>query len=556
MSIPKEPRQLMINLMYLVLTALLALNVSSEILNAFRIIRESIVKSNDNINTRNGGMLQKFADAAVDKEIDDPKKRARFAAAQVIAQGLASYSDSVTKVITQYKDDIIKGSDGYKKGTTELKAPENLDAATRLMIEQKQPKGKEFFDMLQKYKRDLASMVPVVVDGELKQNFEFRSDLDSTLPISFKPGETSEKWSYDNFHMTPTIGALTLCDKYINDIRNAQTAINDELWWAASQEKRPKNKDEINNKKTDIMIPDPKDEALVFDKYALMVSSPNSYLLPGERYTATAMIGAYSSKNNNATITVNGRSYPMVNGQVKFEAVAGAPGENSLTLGGNYFDPNYKTQRNLDPIKTTFYVGAPAASIELDKMNVFYNDLPNPITIAASGVPLNSISLDPQGVALTNVSPGHYTVAPTLGKEGTATIGMSARRADGTIQDFGRKTYRVKNVPNPIIKFADKSVGGVRADLARLQFGPLPILENFVYDYRFIMKEFTLTHIPRKGTATETLVVGEGFASSAEALRIQKTFKAGDLVVFEGMKVQGQGSNKVRSLPNITFKLF
>jgi gliding motility-associated protein GldM len=551
MSIPKEPRQLMINLMYLVLTALLALNVSSEILNAFKIIRASIVKSNENITTRNGGMLEKFANAAVDKEIEDPKKRARFAAAQTIAQGLASYSDSVEKVIIGYKDAIIKGSDGYKAGTTELKAPENLDAATRLMIEQPNPKGKEFFDMLQKFKRDLSSMVPVVVDGELKQNFEFRGDLDSTLPITFKPGETASKWSFENFNMTPTIGALTLCDKYINDVRNAQTAINDELWWAASQEKRVKKTDNTSN----IIIPDPVDGAKVFDKYKLMVSSPNSYLLPGEKYTAEAMIGTYNPVNN-ASITVNGRVYPMVEGKVKFEAIAGAAGENSLTIGGSYFDPNYKTQRSLDQIKTSFYVGQPAASIELDKMNVFYNDLANPITIAASGVPLSSISLNPVGVALTNVSPGHYTVAPTLGKEGTATIGMSARRADGSIQDFGTKTYRVKNVPNPVIKFAEKTTGGVRADIARIQFGPIPVLENFVYDYRFIMKEFTLTHVPKKGTATETLVRGEGFAANAEALDVMKRVKAGDLIIFEGIKVQGQGSTKIRTLPNTSFKAF
>jgi gliding motility-associated protein GldM len=546
MSIPKEPRQLMINLMYLVLTALLALNVSSEILNAFKIIRSSIVKSNENIGTRNTGMLAKFEAAAVDPEIEDAAKRARFAACSEIAKKLATYSDSVVTVIEGYKTEIVKGSDGYKDGTTELKAPENLDAATRLMIEQPQPKGKEFFDMLQKYKRDLASMVPIVVDKVIVQNGEFDPKLDSTLPITFKPGQTATDWSFENFHMTPTIGALTLADKYINDIRNAQTAINDELWWAASQEKRPK--------KTDIMIPDPKDEALVFDKYALMVSSPNTYLLEGEKYTATAMIGAYASKNNKASITINGNSYPMVNGQVKFETTATKAGENPITLGGSYYDPNYKTTRTLDQIKTSFFVGKPAASIELDKMNVFYIGLDNPITIAASGVPLSSVSLVPSGVTLIEQSPGHYFVKPISEKAGPATIAMSAKRADGSIQNFGTKTYRCKRVPDPIIQFAGKESGAsIQSHIAKVQMGPFPLLKDFLYDFRFRTVSFVLAHQPKKGPYAEATVNGETFTGDAAA--IIKSLKQGDRIYFDNIKVQGQGLKEIRTLPGTSYKI-
>ncbi len=557
MSIPKEPRQLMINLMYLVLTALLALNVSSEILNAFKIIRESIVKSNDNIDVRNSGMIKKFEESAVDPEINEPQKKKRFADAAIIAKGLAFKSDSVVKLIEAYKAEIVKGSDGYKTGTTELKAPENLDAATHYMIEANGgAKGKEFFDMLKKFKNDLVSMVPIVVDGNLVQNFQINTRLDSTLPITFKEGEDATKWAYNNFHMTPTIGALTLCDKYINDIRNAQTTINDELYWVASQEKRiakPEEKKFMDPPVT----PDPMDNAQVFDKYALMVSSPNSYLLPGEKYTATAMVGAYASKGNNAVITINGRQLPMVNGQVKFETTAGKEGENTITLGGSYYDPNYKTRRNLDPIKTSFYVGQAAASIELDKMNVFYIGLDNPITVSASGVPLSSISLSANGVDLVPQTPGHFFAKPTSEKPGNATITMTAKRADGTVENFGTKTYRCKRVPDPVIQFGGKeSGGGVRADIARVQTGPYPLLKDFLYDFRFRTVSFTLAHQPKKGVYAEAVVRGETFAGSRDAQEIMRSLKPGDVIFLDNIKVQGQGLKEVRTLPGANFKLF
>ena len=84
MSLPKEPRQLMINLMYLVLTALLAMNVSSEILNAFKTIGKSIENSNKSTIDRNAAVTGAFS-----KYINDPKtletKKVKVQAALLLA---------------------------------------------------------------------------------------------------------------------------------------------------------------------------------------------------------------------------------------------------------------------------------------------------------------------------------------------------------------------------------------------------------------------------------------------------------------------------------------
>ena len=68
MSIPKEPRQLMINIMYLVLTALLALNVSAEVFNAFKLVDKGLVKSNNSLDEANAHLPQAIKDGAKKKE--------------------------------------------------------------------------------------------------------------------------------------------------------------------------------------------------------------------------------------------------------------------------------------------------------------------------------------------------------------------------------------------------------------------------------------------------------------------------------------------------------
>src|SRR5574338_96556 len=71
MALPKEPRQKMINIMYLVLTALLALNVSSEILNAFRTVNRSLENSNTQVNQSTATIMKSLEDKASTPETRD-----------------------------------------------------------------------------------------------------------------------------------------------------------------------------------------------------------------------------------------------------------------------------------------------------------------------------------------------------------------------------------------------------------------------------------------------------------------------------------------------------
>src|SRR3954468_11074343 len=163
MSLPKEPRQKMINLMYLVLTALLALNVSSEILNAFKTVNSSLINASGIIETKNENIFKSF-----ERKLSDPKTAQLAAIWKPKADKAKGLADDMFSYLENLKIDLMKEAGQTTPGGAFKE--DNLDAATRLIVEG--PKGKELLQKLQDYKAGLLAVDPAV-------NAEFKN----TLPI-------------------------------------------------------------------------------------------------------------------------------------------------------------------------------------------------------------------------------------------------------------------------------------------------------------------------------------------------------------------------------------
>ena len=185
MSIPKEPRQMMINMMYLVLTALLAMNVSAEILNAFHVVNEGIVHSNNGVDSKNGLTLTAFSDQ-LGKDKDKTQKWYDK------AMLLKGYVDVLNKQLDEYSDLIVEQSGGWvdKNGAKQIKGwkPElgelsddkNLEVSTRLMIEE----GRA--EKLQKAIEDTrAKLLSLIDDPALKKQFEAQLPLRIDQPQGY-----------------------------------------------------------------------------------------------------------------------------------------------------------------------------------------------------------------------------------------------------------------------------------------------------------------------------------------------------------------------------------
>jgi gliding motility-associated protein GldM len=205
MSLPKEPRQKMINIMYLVLTALLALNVSSEILNAFKTIEQSL-NSASNIIVRKNADIYK----SLKKKLNDPKSAEKAAIWAPKAEKAHAFADAIYTYVESLKQELkVESGLKTKDGKEEYKE-DDLDATTRLFLKSKSgtSKGKDLYNKLAQFKADLAAIDPLIAK-EVIPNLPLDLSIPATSSIAGK-----DDWGYAYFHMTPSVAAITILTKF------------------------------------------------------------------------------------------------------------------------------------------------------------------------------------------------------------------------------------------------------------------------------------------------------------------------------------------------------
>ena len=521
MSLPKEPRQLMINLMYLVLTALLALNVSTEVLNAFNIVDKSIERSNGNIEKKNFATIESFKDAAENPKLN-PEKKAKVNVAKDKAKEARDLTSDIMRELQVYKDEIISRSGDIDPETNKIKKESDLEVPTRYMIEE--GKGAEMKQKLLDFKQKMAALV----DGLPKEmklsagdnTFADKLPLNVTSEASTPSGKS---WEFDMFNMVPSIAAVTIIDKYKNDVKNAESAVLDELWASAMGEVKTK--------------------ALVFKKYGVIATADNHYVLPGQKINITAALGAYNDGADGLKIRIAGQNRTPKDGLASYTLTASGSGEKSVTVNAEYFDKNNNTWVSVPKQTIKYYVGQPQATISLDKMKVLYKGLENPLTVSASGVPLSDITVTAgPNIRLVNKGPGKFHALASK-NSGKSWIQIRGKRSDGSVQDFGKIEYRLDRVPDPIPYVANKNGGAVPVNRMKAQQGVFAKLLNFPYDLKYTVTSYTLVHVPRRGEMPAPVVCNSQFLfgprGDAAVRAIGKNLAVGDRLFFENIKAVG-----------------
>lgn len=510
MALPKDPRQKMINFMYLVLTAMLALNVSAEILNAFNIVNNSINTSNVSITDKNALTYLQF-----DEQMKSNAEK--VGPLRVKAQEVKKLTGDMFTYIETLKENIIAEAGGRDEHG-EIKSKDNLDAPTRVMENQK--KGPDLEAKLQALRNKLLSYI----DPKDKAKFE------KTLPLKIVVGKTSAEdvgkpktWTTYHFNMVPTIAAVTILGKFQNDIKNSESLIVDELY----------RKIDADNFK--------------FDKVRPFISLNSKNLMEGQTLTAQIAVGAYSSTVN-PSIVVNGQTISATEGLGTFTMPVGGIGEK--TISGTITLPKPDGQMETYNFSETYNVGASTTSISADKMNVLYIGLPNPISISAAGVPAESVNASISVGNIRKQGAGNYVV--TVTNPGRAIINVVAN-VDGKTKSLGSKEFRVKMIPDPVLKVGMNKSGVMKAADFKVQGGLRADLENFEFEG---VKYDVVSY--RVGIEARGRDYVEGDANSAyfpsNVVAAIRSLRAGDQVYFDNVKVKGP-DGIVRNMGNTSFKL-
>lgn len=486
-------RQKMINIMYLVLIAMLALNVSDSVLNAFKNLNDSLGASRNNVAA---SVDQMFSSFEATKLKESPERAKPILDKAKLAR---EYADELNKYVEQLKADFTEKGDGIDPETGDVTKRSDLDIAPNVMINN--GKGKELKDKINATREKLINLL-----DEKDRNVSFTLGADD--PKEPKLGQP-KTWEGANFgDGTPLTAALTVLTKIQSDTKNAESETVKKIFGKMDQ------------------------AVVTLDKFVAVAVAPSSYIIAGQPYTAEVFLTAYDSKSN-PDITVGGSRIPTAEGRGKYTVNTSGEGVRTWTGTISYKNTDGKIEtRSTAP--QTYQVAKPSAVVSPDKMNVLYIGVPNPVSISAPGIGKEKLKVSMTGGSISG-SAGHYTA--TVSNIGTATITVSGDLGNGKTSILGASDFRVKRIPPPKAVFAGKSSGSTSAANIKAQDRLFAILSGFDFDAKFNITRFTMLVLkPRQDAIQKT---GTSGVLSADIHSALNTVTPGTTVVFSNIIAVG-----------------
>ncbi len=548
----ETPRQKMIGMMYLVLTALLAMNVSKQILKGYMSVNESLVTSMNNLKENNDRVTKSFQgsidgnaaakpyyDKAVEcqKEIKEVEKYINELRAKIIAETEPSAK----------KNEKIADTMNMRN----MEAPDNFDVPSHVLgiSNPKQPtKGPWTADELKGKLTKLQEKLVSIVDGMQKDKKTKFFDDDykgikkkfmSLKPVDSKrmEGSIEFNWEMDNFYHLPLAAVVTNLNKFQTDLKNVEAEILQVFSGASGK------------------------LAIKFDHLEAKVIAPSSYIQAGQPYNADILLVASSSKTGAGDIEfligadssatgAAGTAIPMENGMGKYTVGTGGQGEQTFKGVIKFKKPDGTFDRY--PFAATYMVAAPSVAIEPEKMNVFYIGVDNPIAVSAAGVSPTDLNVNATGggVSKTGGAGGKFILKFTT--PGECSISVSAKTKDGMKPQGPPKKFRVKKIPDPVATVGGKTgnVDMKKSELSAIG-GVGALLAGFDFDAKFIVVSFELSAVV-KGNLKSEPCSGNNLSSAAKT--ILGSCSVGSKIFFDNVKAKGPDGT-IRSIPGVVIKV-
>ena len=454
-----SPRQKMINMMYLVLTALLALNVSKDILKAFQKVEGSLSTAVENIAVQNNLMYSEFQKAAD----NNPIKVGEW---KDLAFNIKDDASELRQYIGDLKDTLILRTGGYDEEGA-LVGMDNLEKVANEMLKKPQ-KGALLKAEIQAYKEYMLNIKGVSDNTDLTALIENTFVLDDI--------SKTETWEKDRFDHYPLIAVLTFLTQLQGDVVNIESKVVDYL-------------------RSNIGADDMK-----FSTVAAQVISPKNYVMEGDSFKASISIAAYDDTQTPIIIVTDVFINDTLPDFSKADTIPVA-----LDGRGMYSIParGIGVQKRAAKIFLTtesgvkeyteifeYQVAKPMAVVSPTKMNVFYRGLSNPISVAVPGVSSDKLSVSVSNAQSKKTKDG-FDVLPGNGKECKVTV---TAEVNGRKQAFPPKLFRVKPVPPPTPEVMGKK-GSFNLNKAQLKGVQVVVakLEDFLFDLKYLVTSFEMS---------------------------------------------------------------
>lgn len=514
-----SPRQKMINLMYLVFIAMLALNMSKEVLSAFGLLDEKISDATTATTQRNTAFMESLAT----KASEQPEQ---YASVKAKADRVTEISATLDSYLGKLKSDMMATVKPEEQNDYEVQdKPDFLD---RLFFQGDKLKleGQEFLDQINKYRTDMVAVLGDTypdIKASVESNF-------STDPVTRRDGKKID-WLNYNYEGFPMVASRTKLTSLQNDIQVT--------------------KNELLGK----MLAGQQATALSFTQYNTLLEQAKSAFYAGEPFDGGIVLGRKdpNTKPNRVELTLDGRpltegQYTIENCKVKLNISAGAAGDHKIE--GNLIFLQEGKEVKI-PVSASFAtITKPnSAVISADKMNVVYRGVDNPMTISIPGIPDNKVSASAAG--LTKGSGSKYMMRPGQGR--TVSINASGTLPDGQ-KISTNSEFRIKDIPRPIgsIRGETGDGGCVRMQRQGLEISSVgAALEDFDFDLALSVTGFSF-----KVSGQPTVVVSGNKLNSNAKSALGRAKRGETVQIFDiNATISGNSGYKLKKISPICIEL-
>lgn len=527
----ETPRQKMIAMMYLVLTALLALNVSKDIINAFVIVNDSLIQTDKNYVKKLGSSYSSFEAQYALKPIKVKPYIDKAKQVQKLSNDLVTYITNIEyEVIAKTEGGGMTPEIAKKTHLGDISAKDNFDIPTHYFMGESEDgskgKARELKNKINDYKQQVSKILG-------RDTADIKFGLNTKDSRNKLEGRTCS-WEFNNFSHTILAGSVTILNKLIVDIHNAESDVVTHLYKSITA------------------------EDFKFDQIGAKVIARSNIVWQGDKYDADIIVAAYDTKQNPEIFIKTGVDTIINFDPATCLRIEGSRGVGKLTFPASALGPQKFAGviRIISPSgeKKSYYfnqeytVEKPSATVSADAMNVFYISVDNPVSISAAGVSMENLKPTITAGTLTPQGGGKYVVRVSPGTKSTR-INVNAD-INGALKPMGSFDFRVRMVPDPVAYIANVKGGYISKENLIAAGAIIPQMENFEFNLFFKVTEFSLSTAISGDIITEKTV---GNLLNDKMKRILKSLRRGQKVYIEDIKAKGpDGSTRNLASINLT----
>ena len=533
----ETPRQKLIGMMYLVLLAMLALNVSVEVLDAFIVVDDGLTRTTENFARSSEATYSEFAQRYAENPQRVGPWKDKADQVRLLANDLYEY-------IQELKLEIIRATgtrgqeaivDGRIVGDL-IRAKENTSIPSNVMLEGLNPKATELRERIEGFREELLSMVDPDHTGVIQS---IETNLDTSDP-PVKEGVT-KSWEEQQFYYMPLVAAITMLSKMQADVRNAESDITTYLL------------DQVDA------------GSFMFNFLEATVIPRSNYVFRGDQFEASVFIAAFDTTQAPEVLVGNYERVELPDGTIDYQ-MTGQPQTLEVEQGKGIYRARPTSLgyhswgglirlRNPDgsvisrPFRSEYQVAEPNLVVSPTAMNVFYLGIDNPVEISIPGLAADQITPTVTNGTIRRVSGTNYIVVPN--RTGEAQVSVSAN-IDGGRRNMGSRNFRVRTVPDPVAKVAGRTGGNIGRNLLLAQTGVLADMENFDFDLRFIVQSFNVVSVGTGGFVTDASSNNNLFTDAQR--EIIRNAGRGQRIYIEDIVARSTTEDE-RRLPTISFRI-